>query len=453
MNRREAITSLLAAPFAGLHTLRAQTSRDLTALTIAQASVLLVKREITPLQLANAYLSRIDRLNKDLNAFVTVTRDLARREARGLPDPGTSLLPQLYGIPIAHKDLFETKGVRTTAGSLLFENHIPEANAAIVQQMERAGAVLLGKTNTHELGGGVTTINPFFGTTRNPVDRTRSPGGSSGGSAAAVAAHLCAAATGSDTGGSVRIPAAFCGCVGYKPTHGRVSTQGLIAASPTFDHVGFLTRTVEDMQLVCRAFGGGLPVELPKQIRVGVPGNFFFHGIDQDVKAAFAGAAARIGDGGARIVPANFPIDDKTMSRVFDPVFMFELWGRFGTDWRTNPASFSKPFSGVFSVERPSVTEYEAALAALKEYQEAVDKLFNEVDVIITPTVPITAPLIAGPIDGMKILRNTWPLNAAGTPAISIPIAKVPLPVGLQLIGRRGEDDRLLQIARRFETV
>ncbi len=162
----------------------------------------------------------------------------------------------MWGIPIAHKDLFETRGVRTTAGSMIYDEHIPDENAAIVQQLERAGAVMLGKTNTHELGGGVTTINPFYGTTRNPVDRTRIPGGSSGGSAAAVVAHLCAAATGSDTGGSVRIPAALCGCVGFKPTFGKISTRGLLGASPTFDHVGFLTRTVEDAQIIAGGVQG-----------------------------------------------------------------------------------------------------------------------------------------------------------------------------------------------------
>ena len=199
------------------------------------------------MQLANAYLSRISSLNKDLNAFITVTADLARREAKALDDVTKG---PMWGIPIAHKDLFETRGVRTTAGSMIYDEYIPDENAAIVQQLERAGAVLLGKTNTHELGGGVTTINPFYGTTRNPVDRTRIPGGSSGGSAAAVVAHLCAAATGSDTGGSVRIPAALCGCVGFKPTFGKISTRGLLGASPTFDHVGFLTRTVEDAQIM-----------------------------------------------------------------------------------------------------------------------------------------------------------------------------------------------------------
>jgi aspartyl-tRNA(Asn)/glutamyl-tRNA(Gln) amidotransferase subunit A len=442
MHRREAIAAILAAPFVGLRLFGAQPTADLTALTIAQASVLLAKRQITPLELTYAYLARIGKLNRDLNAYVTVTPDLARREAK-TAKPGRIL----SGIPIAHKDLFETRGVRTTAGSVLFEDHIPESNAAIVQQLEDAGAILVGKTNTHELGGGVTTINPFFGTTRNPVDRTRIAGGSSGGSAAAVVAHLCAAATGSDTGGSVRIPAAFCGCVGFKPTHGRISTQGLIAASPTFDHVGFLTRTVEDALIFFNAVDGGVPFKPSSTIRIGAARNYFFDALDPVVQRAIESALRRA----APVIDVRFPIDDKTMARIFDPVFLFELWGRFGADWRTNPGSFSKQFSGVFSVERPSVVEYEAGLAALKEYQSAVDKLFDTVDVIVTPTVAVTAPPISGPIDGMTILRNTWPFNAAGTPAITIPIANTALPVGLQLVCRRGDDHKLLHIARLFE--
>jgi aspartyl-tRNA(Asn)/glutamyl-tRNA(Gln) amidotransferase subunit A len=457
MTRREMLAALALIPFRSAHAsfqdLTTSRPHDLTSLTVAQAAARLVNREITPLELANAYLARIDKLNKDLNAYVTVTRDLARREARALAR-GTRQQAPLFGIPIAHKDLFETRGVRTTAGSLLFEDHIPDTNAVIVQQLESMGAVLLGKTNTHELGGGVTTINPFFGTTRNPADRTRIPGGSSGGSAAAVAAHLCAAATGSDTGGSVRIPAALCGCVGFKPSHGRLSTQGLIGASPTFDHVGFLTRTVEDAQILFRAVTEDTDANLSNPIRIGVPGSYFFDKIwlDPDVEGAFAREMARLGGRGARIVAVKLPVDDKTMSRIFDPVFLFELWGRFGADWRTNPGSFSKQFSGVFSVERPSVTEYESGLAALKEYQAAMDQVFDTADVIATPTVNITAPLITGPIDGMRILRNTWPFNAAGTPAISVPIRTAGLPIGLQLVARRGEDDKLLQIARRFET-
>jgi aspartyl-tRNA(Asn)/glutamyl-tRNA(Gln) amidotransferase subunit A len=447
MTRREVIAALLASPFLPQDpgTSRPQ---DLTALTVAELQARFAKDQIEPIQVVNAYLARIDKLNPDLNAFVTVTRDLARREAKNAK-PGQ----RLYGIPIAHKDLFETRGVRTTAGSLLFENSTPDTNAVIVQQLESMGAVMLGKTNTHELGGGVTTINPFFGTTRNPVDRTRIPGGSSGGSAAAVVAQLCAAATGSDTGGSVRIPAAFCGCVGFKPTHGRISTQGLIAASPTFDHVGFLTRTVEDAEILFRAVTDDADANLTTPIRVGVPTNtYFFDKISPEIDDAFPRVMARIGSTGARIVSVTLPIDEKTMSRVFDPVFLFELWGRFGVDWRTNPGSFSRQFSSVFSIERPSVSEYESALAALREYQATVDRVFDAVDVIAVPTVNMPAPLIAGPVDGMRILRNTWPFNASGTPAISLPMPTDGLPAGLQLIARRGQDDKLLQIARRFET-
>ena len=436
MTRREALAALLAAPLLQVRSLRAQTN-DLTALTIAEAGRRLASRSITPVQLANAYLSRISQLNKDLNAFITVTVDLARREAKALDDDPKG---PMWGIPIAHKDLFETKGVRTTAGSMIYDDYVPEENAAIVQQLERAGAVLLGKTNTHELGGGVTTINPFYGTTKNPVDRARIAGGSSGGSAAAVVSHLCAAATGSDTGGSVRIPAALCGCVGFKPTFGKISTQGLLGASPTFDHVGFLTRTVEDAQILLSLLAPGTGHSALPGPRIAVARRYFFDDLDPAVASAL----------NAKYPDIDFPIDAKTMERVFDPIVSFEIWNRLGPDWRINPGSFSKQFAEFFSTPRPSIAEYEAGLAALKEYQAVVDKLFDEVDVIITPTVPLVAPPIAGPIDGIKILRNTWPFNAAGTPAISIPLETPGLPVGMQLIGKRGDDDKLLQIARTF---
>jgi len=433
MHRREVLAALFAAPLLGVRSIVAQ-ANDLTALTIAQASARLASESITPLQLANAYLSRIATMNQALNAYVTVTADLARREAKSLP----RVKGRLWGIPIAHKDLFETKGIRTTAGSLLYEDYVPDDSAALVQQLERVGAVLIGKTNTHELGGGVTTINPFFGTTRNPIDPMRIAGGSSGGSAAAVVAHLCAAATGSDTGGSVRIPAAFCGCVGFKPTFGTISTQGLLGASPTFDHVGFLTRTVEDAQIM---FGS---TQAPVSgVRVGIARKYFFDDLEPAVATAIQPVIAKYYD-------IDFPIDTKTMARVFDPIIAFEIWGRHGADWRTSPGSFSKAFAGFFSTPRPSIAEYESALAELKDFQSAVDRLFDSVDVIVTPTVPVTAPLLDGPIDGMKILRNTWPLNAAGTPAISIPLGSQKLPVGLQLIARRGDDDKLLRIARTF---
>ena len=474
MTRRELISALLAGPFVGMRAIEtASQGADVTALTVAQAIAQLAARTITPLQLTDAYLERISTMNPSLNAFITVTADHARREARRiLPNRSEPLktFPNLSGIPIAHKDLLETAGIRTTAGSHLFDEYIPRTNAAVVQQLERAGAVLLGKTNTHELGGGVTTINPFYGTTRNPVDLSRIPGGSSGGSAAAVVARMCAAATGSDTGGSVRIPAAFCGCVGFKPTYGRISTAGLLGSCPTFDHIGFLTRTVEDAEILFRsvipsssdagragtfssAEAPGAKAEVPavSSVRVGVARAFFFDELESGVASGVDAAIARFRSRGAVIEDVPFPIDSKTMARVFDPIVVFEIWSRFGADWHTTPSLFSKSFAQFFQRERPTVTAYEAAQAALKAYQAEVDRLFDRVDVVLTPTVPITAPLIAGPIDGARILRNTWPFNAAGTPAISIPLPNTNLPVGLQLVARRGDDDKLLRVAKAFE--
>lgn len=455
MTRRELIAALLAAPFLAARPV-AQAG-DLTQLTVAQAAAQLANGTITGLQLTDAYLARIASLNKDLNAFVTVTAAHARADAR------RQIAGPLRGIPIAHKDLIETAGIRTTAGSMLFDTYVPEQDAAIVAALAAAGAVMLGKTNTHELGGGVTTINPFYGTTRNPVDTTRIPGGSSGGSAAAVAARLCAAATGSDTGGSVRIPAAFCGCVGFKPTFGRLSTRGLLGASPTFDHVGFLTRTVEDAEILFHAAqtapsgstapsSGVAPARgvAPSVVRVGVARAFFFDDLEPGVSTSVAAALDQLRATGATVIDVDFPVRPGTMAQVFDPVVTFEIWSRYGADWRLNPGLFSEAFSAFFDTERPSVTEYESALAALDTYRAAVDRLFDRVDVIVMPTVPVTAPPIAGPIDGMRILRNTWPLNAAGAPAISVPCGTdtAGLPVGLQLVARRGDDDKLLRIAR-----
>jgi aspartyl-tRNA(Asn)/glutamyl-tRNA(Gln) amidotransferase subunit A len=437
MHRREVLAALLVGPLVGVRQAIAQ-PRDLTTFSIVQASAWLAAGDYTPIQLTNAYLARIAKLNPSWHAFVTVTADLARRQAKGVHEFSN----RLAGIPIAHKDLLETTGVRTTAGSLLFENYIPEENAAIVDRLEQLGAVMLGKTNTHELGGGVTTINPYFGTTHNPVDRKRIAGGSSGGSAAAVAARLCLAATGSDTGGSVRIPAALCGCVGFKPTFGKISTKGLIAASPSFDHVGFLTRDVQDALVLYQAVVGETPSAPWSKPRIAIARKYFFDDLDSSVSSVMRDL---------KYPEIEFPVSLETMRAVFDPVFSFEMWGRFGSDWRTNPGSFSKELAAFFSTPRPSISEYEEGVAALREYQAAVDKLFDSVDVIITPTVPVTAPLIDGPIDGMKILRNTWPFNAAGTPAISIPAKTSGLPVGIQLIARRGNDDNLLQAARRFE--
>ncbi|MCC7009604.1 MAG: amidase [Acidobacteria bacterium] len=425
---------------------RAGTTRttDLTALDAVEAARRLASGAVTPLQLTNAYLERIAARDPVLHAFITVTADRARRDAQA------PLRGPLRGIPIAHKDLFETAGVLTTGGSRLYRAHVPARDAAIVAALARTGAVMLGKTNTHELGGGVTTLNPFYGTTRNPANPLRIPGGSSGGSAAAVAAHLAAAATGSDTGGSVRIPAALCGCVGFKPSYGRLSTQGLLGACPTFDHVGLLTRSVADASWIFRAVvGGAASRPAPRRPRIGIARRFFFERLQPDVESAMTRVVERLRERGALMVDRDLPLDDHTMARVFDPIVAEEIWSRYGSAWKVRPQDFSPAFAAIFATPPPSLVEIARARRARAVFQAAVTDVFDEVDVILTPTVPITAPPIAGPIDAALILRNTWPFNAARTPAISMPAGadRDGLPIGVQLAAAPGRDDALLAVA------
>ena len=473
MTRREwilAFAGTLISRRDALAQLSRMSADELTSLSLTELVNRVSRRALSPTDVTDAYLARIEALNPDLNAFVTVTSERARTDAwrtsrvlPPLPHDSTVRAPVLLGAPIAHKDLFETAGIRTTAGSRVYESHVPAQDAYVVSQLARAGAVMLGKTNTHELGGGVTTINPFFGTTRNPVDRNHIPGGSSGGSAAAVAARLCVAATGSDTGGSVRIPAALCGCVGFKPTFGRISTAGLLGSCPTFDHVGFLTRTVDDAALMfAAALGnpkglpgaarGGNPLGSPA-IRVGVVRPFFFDRLQPDVARAMELAIQHFRTIGASVDDIRLPIDGETMSRVFDPIVVSEIWKTHGATWQRTPEAFSPAFAAVFKESPPSAAVVNAARKALAAFRQTIDRVFERTEVLMMPTVPITAPLIEGPIDGGLILRNTWPFNAAGSPAISIPCGAdaAGLPIGVQLVARRQHDQLLLTVARAFE--
>lgn len=454
LSRRELIAALvLGRPAMASMSRQAVAPDDLTALTIADAMARMARRDFTSVDLVDAYLSRVDRLNPDLHAYVSITRARARADATRAAMTSSSARP-LRGIPIAHKDLFDTAGIRTAAGSRLFDRRVPARDADVAAALARAGTVLLGKTNTNELGGGVTTINTLFGTTRNPADRTRISGGSSGGSAAAVRAHLAAVATGSDTGGSVRIPAALCGCVGFKPTFGRLSTAGLLGACPTFDHAGLLTRTVTDAALVFRAIAGverrPMPAHVP--LRVGVARAFFFDGLQPDVDAAMTRAIERIRSLGAIVSDIDLAIDATTASRVFDPIVASEIWARYGSAWRARPTDFAADMTAFFQAPPPPPADVAAARRARAAFQATLDRVFDEVDVVVTPTVPVTAPAIAGPIDAALILRNTWVWNAARTPTISIPCGtdSAGLPIGLQLAGRVGRDDLVLDAAARF---
>lgn len=451
LSRRDWIATLLAGAL-GARVAAADPDDDpLTRLTAIELLDRLGRGALTPSQVTDAYLARIARRDPVVHAFITVTADRARRQAAA---PARGLLA---GLPLAHKDLFETAGVLTTAGSRLYRNYVPARDAAIVAALSRAGAITVGKTNTHELGGGVTTINPYYGPTRNPADPARIPGGSSGGSAAAVAGRLAAAATGSDTGGSVRIPAALCGCVGFKPSFGRLSTNGLIGACPTFDHVGLLTRTVADAAMLFRVLVGaparGAVAEPRSRIRVGVARPYFFDRLQPDVDAAMASAVARFRDQGARVVDQPLPVDGGTFDRVFAPIVAEEIWSRYGAAWKSRPQDFSTDFAAAFVHPPPSLAAIGRARRARALFQQDVTRVFDEVDVVLTPTVPITAPRLTDPIDAGLILRNTWPFNAARTPAISIPcgVDRDGLPIGLHLAAAPGQDDALLAAALAVE--
>ena len=445
---------------------------DPTVLSIAGLADAFASGRTTPIDVTAAYLARIDRENPALGAFITVTRERAVDDTRRLLTQLSAGAHSgaLTGVPIAHKDLFATRGIRTTGGSRLHDQWIPDRDAVVVARLASAGTVLLGKTNTHELGGGVTTINPFYGTSRNPSDRARIAGGSSGGSAVAVAARLVLAATGSDTGGSVRIPAALCGCVGLKPTFGRVPTDGLLGACPTFDHAGVLTRSVADaaamlgvMAATGAARAGGPAVGIDaatspadddlRGLRVGLPRPYFFADLDPEVARAVESALDRLRRRGAVLRDVVLPVSPALYDTMFAPIAVSEIRATYVDDWRSRPDAFSRDFAAVFAGPAPAAPEVARARDARAAFEHSVSALFAEVDVLAMPTVPVVAPPIDGPIDGMRILRNTWPFNAARGPAITVPCGTGGgLPVGLQLVAAPGRDSRLLRAAAAVET-
>ncbi|MEZ5290814.1 MAG: amidase [Vicinamibacterales bacterium] len=475
MTRREWLTWAASAAWHPAAIRAAQPPRppedDPTALTVAGLARAYGERRLTPIDVTGAYLAAIDREDGALGAYVTVARERAVDETRRLLLRASALgtEPPLFGVPVAHKDLFATRGVRTTGGSRLHERWVPDEDADLVAAFTGAGAVLLGKTNTHELGGGVTTINPFFGTTHNPHDPTRIAGGSSGGSAAAVAARLALVATGSDTGGSVRIPAALCGCVGLKPTFGLLPTGGLLGACPTFDHAGLLTRTAEDAALVLAAVapsGTGAPrgeafltrfrAAVERGLhggRLGVARAYFCAGLDPGVAAAFDEALRTLSAAGARLADVDLGITAETYGGLFDPIAVSEIRATYRADWAARPEAFSRDFAAVFQGPPIPETALAAARVAREAFERRVATVLDEVDLLVMPTVPVTAPPIAGPIDGMRILRNTWAFNAARVPAVSVPCGNGAggVPVGLQLVGPRFAEPELLAAAGAIE--
>jgi len=284
-------------------------SKHLTDMTVAAAAHAIRAKKLSPLELTEAYLARIESVNPKINAYVTVTAERALADAKRAGDEIAKSGPRspLHGIPIGLKDLCEAEGIRTTAGAKFFTDYVPKRDCTVARKLREAGSVLLGKLNTHEFAYGVTTDNPHYGATRNPWDTSRIPGGSSGGSGAAIAASLAASTIGTDTGGSIRIPASLCGAVGLKATYGRVSKAGIFPLSYLFDHAGPIARSVEDAAIVLEAIAGYDPADATtvrtptdrytaalergaKGLKVGVPRRYFYERLDGEVAAAIEAA-------------------------------------------------------------------------------------------------------------------------------------------------------------------
>lgn len=449
---------------------------DLTHLTIAEAADLLKRREISSVELTEAHLRRIDTHDVRLNSFITVTADHALAQARAADAELTRGVWRgpLHGIPIALKDLYDTAGIRTTAGSTFFADRIPDADARTVTLLYQAGAVLLGKLNMHEWALGVTNINPHYGPSRNPWDTSRITGGSSGGAAAALAAGLCMGALGSDTGGSIRIPASLCGIVGLKPTFGRVSLQGVIPLSWNLDHAGPMTRTVTDAALLLQVIAGydpddpasvALPVDnLLATIDAGVTGwrialatDTHFGEADPEVISAVRRAATVFEELGAHVEAVD--LSQGREAAQMNALMTTSDAAAFHRDrLRDHPHRFGADV--LARMERGAQytsTEYILARRFQCEWRRRLERLFEQFDLLLTPATPITAPIIDG-LDAIEAARQltrcTAPFNLAGLPALAVPcgLSAAGLPVGLQIVAAPWNEARVLRAGRAFES-
>lgn len=426
-------------------------------LSIAAASELLRRKEISPVDLTNACLARIEQLNPKLNAFITVMNDSALAQARSAESEihaGRWRGP-LHGIPIGLKDLIDTAGVKTTCGSALFAERVPTEDAEVVRLLKNAGAVLIGKQNMQEFAWGGTSASSYYGPVHNPWDVDRIAGGSSGGSAAAVASGMCFAAIGTDTGGSVREPAAFCGIVGLKPTYDRVSTRGVFPLSTSLDHVGPLCRTVTDAGLMLQAIAGDnrLAPRLETKPRIGIVRRPFFDDLDTEIEAAFEVALKEIRVLSSDVKEVELP---PTPAAVQGP----EVYAVHAKDFAATPEKYGRWMQERLKQARAiDAAAYTEARQELDRLRRDIDHVFAEVDFLITPTTPVPPITIEEALNmspdpaGELWLRNTRPFNAYGVPTISIPcgFTRAGLPIGLQVAGPNFAEASLLSLAYAYE--
>jgi len=462
------------------------TDSQLAFASVAEIGKLFRTNKLSPVELTRFLLDRIASLNPKINAYLTVDETGAikaaklagaafSQKARG---KGRQDISPLHGIPISLKDNIHLAGVRTTAGSKILREFVPSHDAPVVAALKNAGAVILGKTNLHEFAYGVTTVNPHYGPTRNPWDLQRISGGSSGGSAAALAAGLCYGSIGTDTGGSIRVPASLCGVVGLKPGIGRVSTDGVIPLSTTLDFVGPLARTVQDAALLFSAisaktkkerFRRSAPPSSPRKRRprLGIPKEFFFDVLSPEVNASFEASLRILERQGAKLVKVSVPLltetEDAGNQIAWAEATRYhqqEGWyparaADYGEDVRTrlemgmNVSAIS--YLNALELRKKFITAYHSVLQS------------ETLDAFVVPTTPISAPLIGEDetiLNGKKyptralLLRLNRPANLGGVPAISVPCGFSPtgLPIGIQFLGSVNGEALLLEIASKLES-
>ncbi|MDQ2898774.1 MAG: amidase family protein [Acidobacteriota bacterium] len=449
-------------------------------MTIFEAAAQLRAKKISSTELVSTALSQISKLNPTLNAFITVLDERSREQARQADEDlarGIDRGP-LHGIPVALKDVFPTKGVRTTCGSKIFERHVPDRDCAVAEKLAAAGSILIGKTGMHELAYGVTSNNPHFGTIRNPRNPDRIPGGSSGGSGAAVAADMAFMAMGSDTGGSIRIPAAYCGTVGLKPTSGRISRYGVMPLDFSLDHMGPLTRSIRDAAVTMNVLAGydprddtssRRPVEdyVPAEgcsirgLRIGWPENYYFERVDPSVRAEVERMGALAESLGAAIVPVRVP-DIPAINTVGRVILMSEASAFFDTLGASRD-QFGPDVLSLYDQGRLlAATDYVNAQRLRRMMQREFAKLWDRIDCLFTPTVPIGAPPIGSltvEIEGetedtrLATTRFVRAINVLGLPALSIPcgVTDEQLPIGLQIVGKPFAEAEILRIGAALE--
>jgi aspartyl-tRNA(Asn)/glutamyl-tRNA(Gln) amidotransferase subunit A len=426
----------------------------------------LLEVRVTSLEQTETALAAIHQDNSRLNAFITVMEQSALADARRADRELAKgkRRSAIHGVPISLKDLFYTRGVRTTAGSKILADFVPRRDAEVVRRLRAAGAVIIGKNNLHEWAYGVSSTNPHYGAVRNPYDIARIPGGSSGGSAAAVAAGMGAASLGTDTGGSIRIPASLCGVVGLKPTYGACSLDGVIPLSSTMDHVGPIADSLRTAAAVFEVISGRKLKPLDqgvKGLRIGVPEKFFFERLQPEVERNVRQAIARLEKAGARIRTIPAKQSSEAASEANEAGRTILLVEALETHRRYNKRRGDYGDAVRLLLERGeqiTPAELRSAKRVRREFTREFTLIWERVDLLVTPTIPVTAPLIGQEKIGDEntracLTRFVRVFNITGVPALSVPCGRDDrgLPIGLQIIGPKRAESTVLQAGLALE--